>query len=173
MIELVKEHKLKPSDIEAIEVDFRLIPLLHTKPLTGLQGKFSMAFNNALGVLKGWSEIPDYTANRTQEPEVRTIMQKLRHVDDPADGSVQVTIVTSDGRRLPKNVKHAPGDPTFGLQEERTLNKYRGCAAYRLAPDAVKKVEHDLLNLEQVADLGPLMNALAGKVAPARQTVPA
>ena len=132
-----------------------------------------MSFNNALGVLKGWSEIAAYTAGRTQEPEVRSIMQRLKHVDDPADGSVQVTIVTTDGRRLPKNVKHAPGDPTFGLQEERTLNKFRGCAAYRLAPEAIKKVEHDLLNLEQVADIGPLMNTLAGGKQPARQTVPA
>lgn len=173
VIALVKEHNLKPADIEAIEVDFRLIPLLHTKPATGLQGKFSMAFNNALGVLKGWSEIPDYTAGRTQEPAVRAVMQKLKHVDDPADGSVQVTIVTSDGRRLPKNVMHAPGDPTWGLQEERTLNKYRGCAAYRLSPEQVKSVEHDLLNLETVKDLVPLMNALAGSKQAARQTVPA
>ena len=173
VIELVKEHKLKPADIEAIEVDFRLIPLLHTKPQTGLQGKFSMAFNNALGVLKGWSEIPDYTATRTQEPEVRAVMQKLKHVDDPADGSVQVTIVTTDGRRLQKNIKHAPGDPSFGLQEERTRNKYRACAAFRLSPDAVLAVEKDLLDLENVASLVPLMDALAGSKQPARQTVPA
>jgi 2-methylcitrate dehydratase PrpD len=173
VIELVKEHKLKPADIAEIEVDFRLIPLLHTKPATGLQGKFSMAFNNALGVLKGWSEISDYTAKRTQEPEVRAVMQKLKHVDDPDDGSVQVTIVTTDGRRLPKNVKHAPGDPSFGLQEERTRNKYRACAAFRLSPEAVLAVEKDLLDLENVKDLSPLMDALAGSKQPARQTVPA
>ena len=173
VIALVKEHNLKPSDIATIEVDLRLIPLLYTKPGTGLEGKFSMAFNNALGVLKGWSEIPDYTAGRTQEPAVRAVMQKLKHVDDPADGSVQVTIVTSDGRRLQKNVMHAPGDPTWGLQEERTLNKYRGCAAYRLSPEQVQSVEHDLLNLETVKDLVPLMNALAGSKQAARQTVPA
>jgi 2-methylcitrate dehydratase PrpD len=173
VIELVKENKLKPADIDTIEVDFRLIPLLHTEPQTGLQGKFSMAFNNALGVLKGWSEISDYTGSRTQEPTVLAIMQKLRHVDDPVDGSVQVTIVTTDGRRLPKNVKHAPGDPTYGLQEERTLKKYRDCAAYRLSPDAVDKVEYDLLNLENISDLSSLMNTLTGATLTARHTVPA
>ena len=104
---------------------------------------------------------------------MRAVMQKLKHVDDPADGSVQVTIVTSDGRRLQKNVMHAPGDPTWGLQEERTLNKYRGCAAYRLSPEQVQSVEHDLLNLETVKDLVPLVNALAGSKQAARQTVPA
>jgi len=81
--------------------------------------------------------------------------------------------VTTDGRRLPKNVKHAPGDPSFGLQEERTRNKYRACAAFRLLPDAVLAVEKDLLDLENVASLVPLMNALAGSKQPARQTVPA
>ena len=42
-----------------------------------------MAFNHALGVLKGWSEIPDYTAKRTQEPELRAVMQKVHHVPIP------------------------------------------------------------------------------------------
>ena len=48
VIDLVKQHALRPDDIESIEVDLRLIPLLHTNPSTGLQGKFSMAFNLAL-----------------------------------------------------------------------------------------------------------------------------
>ncbi len=160
VIELVKQHALRPDDIESIEVDLRLIPLLHTNPATGLQGKFSMAFNLALGVLEGWSEIPDYTARRTQEAGLRAIMQKVRHVEDPADGSVNVAIVTKGARRLEKNIKHAPGDPSFGLQEERTRNKFRACAAYRLSPAAVATVETDLLNLDQVPDLERLMNAL-------------
>lgn len=159
-IALVQEHELGPDDIETIEVDLRLIPLLHTNPTTGLQGKFSMSFNLALGVLKGWSEIPDYRPSRTQDADLRSIMQKVRHVDDPADGSVNVTIVTKDGRRLFKNVRHAPGDPTYGLQEERTLRKYRACAAYRLSPDGVAAVENDLLAMETVPDMVRVMNAL-------------
>jgi 2-methylcitrate dehydratase PrpD len=173
VIELVKKHGLKPDDIQTIEVDLRLIPLLHTDPKTGLQGKFSMSFNLALGVLKGWSEIPDYTAPRTQEAGLRAIMQKVKHVPDPADGSVNVTIVTRDGKRLELNVKHAPGDPTFGLQEERTLNKFRACAAYRLGPDAVKKVETDLLDLDSRSDIGGLMEALTRISSAPRVSVPA
>jgi 2-methylcitrate dehydratase PrpD len=160
VIELVKQHVLRPDAIESIEVDLRLIPLLHTNPSTGLQGKFSMAFNLALGVLEGWSEIPDYTAARTQETDIQSIMQKVRHVEDPADGTVNVTIVTKTGQRLEKNVKHAPGDPTFGLQEERTLKKFRACAAYRLPAKAIATVENTLLDLDQVSDLTTLMSAL-------------
>ncbi len=173
VIELVKQHALNPGDIDSIEVDLRLIPLLHTNPSTGLQGKFSMAFNLALGVLEGWSEIPDYTAQRTQEPGLRTLMQKVRHVQDPEDGTVNVTIVTRDGRRLAKNVKHAPGDPSFGLQEERTLDKFRACASYRLAPEAVVTVEKDLLGLDRVPDLKALMSALTTVAKEPRVAVPA
>lgn len=173
VIDLVKEHRLAPDDIETMEVDLRLIPLLHTNPTTGLQGKFSMSFNLALGVLKGWSEIPDYTASRAQEAGLRTLMQKVRHVQDPADGSVNVTIVTRDGKRFAKNIKHAPGDPTFGLQEQRTLAKFRACAAYRLAPEAATKVENDLLALDSRSDVAGLMDALT-RVAPApRASAPA
>jgi len=171
VIELVKEHKLGPDDIDTIEVDLRLIPLLHTNPATGLQGKFSMPFNLAIGVLKGWSEIPDYTAARTQEGGLKTVMQKVKHIPDPADGSVNVTIVTRAGKRLAKNIKHAPGDPSFGLQEERTRAKFRACAAYRLAPEAVARVESDLLELDARPNIAGLMDALAS--VSVRATVPA
>ena len=160
VIDLVKENRIGPDDIEAIEVDLRLIPLLHTNPSTGLQGKFSMPFNLALGVLEGWSEIPDYTPNRTQEAGLKAIMAKVRHVPDPEDGSVNITIITKDRRRLCKNVKHAPGDPTFGFQEERTLTKYRACAAYRLPAARIASIEHDLLNMEAVRNMTHVMDAL-------------
>jgi len=173
VIDLVKQNALRPDDIESIEVDLRLIPLLHTNPSTGLQGKFSMAFNLALGVMKGWSEIPDYAAPRTQDAGLRSIMSKVHHVPDPEDGSVNVTIVTKHGKRIEKNIKHAPGDPSFGLQEERTLNKFRACAAYRLSAEAITIVEKDLLNLEKVTDLTRLMRALTNIAKEPRHAVPA
>lgn len=172
-IELVKENGLTPSDIETIEVDLRLIPLLHTNPSTGLQGKFSMPFNLALGILKGWSQIPDYTPKRTQDAELRTIMAKVRHIADPEDGSVNITIITKDGRKLTKNVKHAPGDPTYGLQEERTLNKYRACAAYRLPAARVTAVEHDVLHMENVPNMAHLMDALTDVSQEVKEVMPA
>lgn len=159
-IELVKEYGVRPNDIETIEVDLRLIPLLHTNPSTGLQGKFSMPFNLALGILKGWSQIPDYSPSRTQEGDLRAIMKKVRHVTDPADGSVNISIITKEGKRFSKNVKHAPGDPVYGLQEERTLTKYRECAAYRLPAAGVAAVEHDLLHLDAVPNMARVMDAL-------------
>lgn len=173
VIDLVREHSLQPQDIEAIEVDLRPIPLLHLSPATGLEGKFSMAFNLALGVLKGWSVIGDYSGERTQETGIRALMQKVRHVDDPADGSVNIAIVTRGGKRHEKNVKHAPGDPVFGLQQERTLTKFRACAAYRLAPETVSTVERSLLNLEEIRDLKPVMDALTATATRTRRAVPA
>jgi hypothetical protein len=81
--------------------------------------------------------------------------------------------VTKTGERIGKNIKHAPGDPSFGLQEERTLNKFRTCAAYRLSSEAISTVEKDLLNLETVPDLRPLMNALTYIVQEPRHAVSA
>ena len=173
LISIVSEHALAPEDIESIEVDLRPIPLLHLNPVTGLEGKFSMAFNLALGALKGWSEIGDYSAERTQESGVRALMQKVRHVDDPADGSVNIAVVMRDGRRLEKNIKHAPGDPTFGLQTERTLTKFRVCAGYRLDRETVAKVENGLLKLDEASDLNSLMDALTATPSRSEQAVAA
>ncbi len=161
VIDLVREHRVAPDRIERIEVDLRLIPLLHTNPATGLEGKFSMAFNLALGVLKGWSVIDDYSADRTQDEAIRSIMSRVRHVPDPEDGSVNVAIVTSDGRRLEKNVQHAPGDPCFGLQRERTLEKFRACSAYVLDEKTALEVENEILQLERARAVTALLDRMS------------
>ena len=132
-----------------------------------------MPFNLALGILEGWSEIPDYTPERTQDASLKAIMAKVRHVTDPEDGSVNVTIVTKDGRRLARNVQHAPGDPKFGLQEERTLKKYRACAAYRLPAARVEAVEHDLLHMETVPNMARVMDALTDVSREVAEVMPA
>ena len=160
VIDLVRQHGLSPADIDTIEVALEPIPTLRLNPLSGVEGKFSIAFNVALGVLKGWPDIEDYSTDRTREPGIRSLMQRVRHAADPADGSVNVAIVTKGGKRFEKNVKHAPNDPIFGLQKERALAKFRKCAAYRLSPDAIAAVEEELLNLDRVTNLSRLMGAL-------------
>lgn len=173
MIDLVRQHALSPDEIETIEVALESIPTLRLNPSTGVEGKFSIAFNVALAVLKGWPEIADYSAGRTLEPGIRSLMQRVRHVDDPADGSVNIAIVTKDRKRYEKNVKHAPNDPIFGLQAERALAKFRTCAAYRLSPDAIATVEKELLNLDSVADLSGLMDAITAVTEKSQRAVPA
>ncbi len=162
LIALMEANKLKSEDVERIEVDLRPVPLLHFNPVTGLEGKFSMAFNLALGALKGWPDIDDYTAERTQEPAIRAMMQRVHNVADPADGSVNMVIVTKDGKRYDKNVKHAPGDPGFGLQEERNMKKFLACAAFHLKSDSAKKLADQFLNLEEVADVSAMMDVISG-----------
>jgi 2-methylcitrate dehydratase PrpD len=173
VIDLVRQHKIQPDAIERIEVDVRLIPLLHTKPGTGLEGKFSMAFNLALGVLKGWSALDDYSAERTQEGSIKSLMSRVRHVEDPEDGSVNVAIVTADGKRVEKNVQNAPGDPIFGLQRERTLTKFRSCAAYRLDERGIPEVESMILGFEKLANVTTLLDRLTAKSRQPLRAIPA
>jgi len=100
-------------------------------------------------------------------------MQKVRHVEDAADGTVNLTIVTETGQRLEKNVKHAPGDPTFGLLEDCTLEKFRACAAYRLPARAIATLANIQLGLDQASDLTGLIGELTTVGAKCRRMVPA
>ena len=69
-------------------------------------------------------------------------------------------MTTKEGKRFVENVKHGPGDPAFGVQEERNLAKFRGCAASRLSPEAIRAAERDLLNLESVPDFSRVLDSL-------------
>jgi hypothetical protein len=70
-------------------------------------------------------------------------------------------------------VKHAPGDPIYGLQQERNLNKYRSCARYRLPAERISSVERDLLALEAVPNLARVMDALTEVSADVGEVMPA
>src|SRR5262249_55579502 len=148
-------------DIAAIEVALEAVPTLRLNPVSGVEGKFSIAYNVALAALKGWPEISDYSPERARDPHLASMMERVRHRSDTAADSVQVAIVKRDGKRYETSISHAPNDPVFGLQRNRALAKFRDCAAYSLPQHAVAIVEEELLNLPRLDDLRRLMSAVS------------
>ncbi|HEY8471824.1 MAG TPA: MmgE/PrpD family protein [Natronosporangium sp.] len=145
VLRLRAEHNLTPADVVAV-IDraptFGLTPLIHHEPKTGLQGKFSLEYVVAAALLDGQITLGSFTDAAVNRPEIRALMPLLDAKEDPrcrpedptaADSSAgtggfhEVTIVTTDGRRLTTTVEYPSGSPKHPLSWEESRAKFRDC----------------------------------------------
>lgn len=150
--DLVDEHNLEPSDIEAIEVAAAKgadDALGYTDPRTGLEAKFSMEYCVAAAAVYDRVGLAAFEDETVDDPEVQSVMERVSfEVDDSLeydDQEATVAVVTVDGERHERHQEDPPGVPEAPLTEAELREKYLECAAYGAVDDATAKVTHDRL----------------------------
>ena len=115
---LVAEHGFGPEDVVDVEVaTYNPATRLDGRdPQTGFAGKHSIPYNVAARVFLRDNGIKAYTDDRVTDPAVRSLMQRVRVVEDPAMTAAapavraaRVTIRLADGRVLAATEEHPPG----------------------------------------------------------------
>lgn len=116
-----------------------LAVLIHHRPVTGLQGKFSMEYAMAACLLDGSLGLTTFTDEAVGRPEARRIVElvDLRPSAIPPLGPPEwawsyavVTVETHDGRRLQRRVDKPRGHATRPLDDESLRQKFDGCLTY-------------------------------------------
>src|SRR5690606_22409495 len=121
-------------------------PLIHSRPRTGLEGKFSMEYVVATALLDRQVKFANFEDDAVQRPEAQELLRNVRTVGDDrphpaADGDQYqaVEVHTRDGRVLVQSVNQARGGPDDPLSDEELTSKYQDCAARALTPEAVER----------------------------------
>ncbi len=152
--------------------------LIYPQPVTGLEGKFSLKYVLAAGVLDGAYGLGTFTDVAVNRPAINALMQKIVAVEDErcgnndplmqtraagARGFVEVEVQTTDGRSDVARVLAAPGHPTRPLSWQDIENKFMDCAAHA-ALDTVR-AQRALQMLSALEDC-PSVNALVQVLTP-------
>jgi 2-methylcitrate dehydratase PrpD len=129
--------------------------LIHDRPSTGLEGKFSMPFCVAAAIVDGKVGIATFEPNRMQAPAIRALMPRVsmrvnpEFDKTPPLSHTRVTIRLRDGRRLEQTANGARGYPARPASEEQLRAKFSECATRVLSSsaadrawDALGKIEH-------------------------------
>lgn len=164
LLRLIRTFDLKPSEVERIDVGANssmVTTLLHHRPVTGLQAKFSMEFGLAILVLDRKAGLAEYTDAVVQRRDVQELLRRVDfHVDPEAEraGLDKMTSLLSvrlrDGRVVTGRAQFAKGSPADPMSYAEVAEKFRGCAAFAGWPsDKAEAV------VEQVRPLGRLANA--------------
>ncbi|MFC4278512.1 MmgE/PrpD family protein [Achromobacter aloeverae] len=136
VLALREAHGVVADDVVAIHVETShaaLLPLIHPRPATGLQGKFSLPYAMAAAILDGHVRLSSFTDEAVQRPAVQRL-QALVTSEETA-GPInprwaRVTLDLRDGRRLTRQVRTLNGSHEQPLSEQALCAKLDDCLAW-------------------------------------------
>ncbi|MGH2453701.1 MAG: MmgE/PrpD family protein [bacterium] len=170
LLALVRAHDLRPEDIDRIDVGTNsYVPnaLIHTHPQTALEGKFSLQFGMAIGVLERRAGIAQFVDAKVRDPRTQALMARVHvHVDPEIEAlgynemRMTVAITLRDGRRLSGRADAAKGHPRTPMSRSDLREKFMDCATL-VMPEAQATLALQRLwairTLARVSDLVPLL----------------
>jgi 2-methylcitrate dehydratase PrpD len=143
--------------------------LLHTRPRTGLEGKFSMQYCIAAALLDRRIGLLSFSDEQVRRPAAQRLFECIimtLHPEAQGQGTsgeelpVTVTLTLRDGRRLTTQVRHAKGHPTQPLSAIALQEKFEDCAFGVLERPDIGQVSTLVRDLERLEDIGTLMDVL-------------
>jgi 2-methylcitrate dehydratase PrpD len=174
------EHGFDAADVEGVTVTVPVggvSPLIHDRPVTGLEGKFSMQYVVAAALLDGRVGLDAFSDRAVRRPEAQALLPSVSVREDPSietgdrpieEGHVTVEVRLRGGPALARRVAHPRGSPDDPLGPDELAGKFLDCASGVLDPDRAERALARLRALERepdvravVADLTPAAVAAA------------
>lgn len=181
MLRLIREHDLRAEDVRSVRVGTnRNMPnaLIHHRPRTELNAKFSMEFCMAILLLEGKAGLPQFTDEIVQRRDVQQLLEKVEfgvHPEAEAAGYEKMTTIVevdlADGRTVRGQADFGKGSPSDPMTDRELEEKFRECAAWGGMSDADAAGAAQLLwRLPELADIRELTQALGGAPAVAQRS---
>jgi|OpeIllAssembly_1097287.scaffolds.fasta_scaffold28094_2 2-methylcitrate dehydratase PrpD len=179
MLALIRKHDIKPEQVVSVKVGTNQnMPnaLIHHRPTTELQAKFSMEFCMAILLLERKGGLNEFTDEIVNRPDVRAMIRKVDfgvHPEAEAAGYDKMTtileITLTDGRVIRDRADFGKGSPANPMSYDEVADKFRECAAYSRWPktkaeQVVEMVRH-LEEVRRVRELTTLLSRDAGGAA--------
>jgi len=129
MLDLVEQNDLRPDDLQSIACAGSYTTptmLIHSRPRTALEGKFSLEFCLALALTERKVALPDFRDRKVQDPKIQDLIRKvtfsirpdLNTIEHSGNPSTTVKVTLKDGREFTKRVDEAQGTPNYPLTAE-------------------------------------------------------
>jgi 2-methylcitrate dehydratase PrpD len=171
LLDLKRRDRFTGADVEAIEIGVDPITptvLIHDRPDTGLQAKFSMPFCAAAAAVHGRVGIDTFDDSRLNEPAIVEVRKRVTMRIDPAlDPSAppltqaRVCVTLRDGRMLTASANGARGYPDRPASDDELGTKFLSCAARALSGSQAEQALTALRGLDRVRDVRTVTAALA------------
>jgi 2-methylcitrate dehydratase PrpD len=178
MLRLIEEHDITPDQVRRVRVGTNNnMPnaLIHHRPRTELNAKFSMEFCMAILLLERRAGLAQFTDAVVLRPDVQSLIERIDfgvHPEAEAAGYEKMTTIIEielvDGRVLSGRADFGKGSPADPMTDVELEAKFRDCAAWAGVsdPDA-RRVAATIWRIEDVRDIRELTARLRGAAVPA------
>jgi 2-methylcitrate dehydratase PrpD len=134
---LVSGSGLDPAFVTGIEVrtpQATVVPLIHHRPGTGLQGKFSLEYGIAAALLDGYPGFASFTDAAVTRDRARALGGMVRTWLEPGgdgllDGECEITLHAGDDDMVRSALRYPPGSPAAPPSPEQLAAKLADCTA--------------------------------------------
>jgi 2-methylcitrate dehydratase PrpD len=181
LLDLRSEHQFIADAVESIEIGVDAVTptvLIHDRPTSGLEGKFSLHFCAAAAVVHGRVDIETFEPAGLADPVIRGLLPRVTMrvdatvgVDQPPLTEAVVVVRLRDGRSFERRVQGARGYPSRPPTTAERERKFRACAERAVSPAAAHAALDWLRDLESRPRVAVLTDLLA-PLAPVPAAVP-
>jgi 2-methylcitrate dehydratase PrpD len=143
--------------------------LIHSRPQTGLEGKFSMQYCLAAALLDHRIGLLSFSDEKVRRPAAQQLCERVtmrlhpevqRQQTSGEELPVTVKLTLQDGRTLSTEVQYAKGHPAHPLSPITLEEKFEDCAFGVLERPDIRTVIDLVQRLEHIEDIGTLADVL-------------
>ena len=165
-IRLRNAHKLTPDMVARIELDIHPIVMELTSkrtPATGLEGKFSIYYAAAVGLVAGVAGEHQFSDAAVKDPVTVSVRDKVVPKEDASlkQDQARVRITLKDGRVLEQFVEHAVGSVENPMTDAQLEAKFKDLVAGIVPAGRVQRLIDLCWNIGTLKDAGEIARAAA------------
>jgi len=177
MIDLAKQHDLKPADVASIELE--CTPQCHTiapyaTAADSHKARFCLPYSMAIALIERRAGIAEYTDERVNREDVQTLMKRVKIIE-PDDlkrhrgqwgeagvnwGEMRLTVRLNDARVVCTQRSHARGWSEDPATWDDLKQKYEECAGGVLSQSQVDESLAMIETLDSLPKVKDLMSVL-------------
>ncbi|MFC1958317.1 MmgE/PrpD family protein [Chloroflexota bacterium] len=171
LFSLLRKHNILAEKVSAVEVSVPFDPprsLIHYNPRTALEGKFSMQYCLAAGLVDRKVGLETFTTEQVQRPDVRNLFGRITMFRQPGmEGrptweppEYEVTVKMDDGQTYSERARVPSIAPIQIATREELAEKYRDCAGLVVSASNVEASLELLENLEELPEITGLADII-------------
>jgi 2-methylcitrate dehydratase PrpD len=170
LIDLAKEHDIQTEEIASVSIKTNqnmVNTLIHNRPKSELQAKFSMPFAAAVALHRRRVTLGEFDEAVVLDPEIQGLIAKVEYTafQKREEGYSNVTtlmdVSLTDGRKFSLRADFGKGSPRNPMSYDELAEKFRGCAAYaNWAEEKTEAVIGLISDLENVSSMGAITGLL-------------
>ncbi len=171
--DLLSQAAIDPAAVDRIDVMVDFDPprsLIHSRPVSSLEGKFSMQYCLAAALLDQRVGLQSFTDDQVMRPEAQAMIPRIEMRRIPGnegqpswtEGYHQVDVRLKDGSTLRQQAHRADSGALRGVTMADIREKFRDCAAQSLSEATTAEVLSRLELLEEGEPVSGLADLLRG-----------
>jgi 2-methylcitrate dehydratase len=175
-ITLVKEHDIKPADVEEVRIKTTSLshmilgnPETRRNPQNTYTADHSSYYCTAVAILDRAVGPEQFSDEKMRDPKVREMADKVfiepdHKLDEISalggSGPAIVEIITKQGKKYTCEVIYPKGHPMNPMTDADVEEKFRSMAGKFMGEKQMMQVVDTVYNLEKIDDIGKLMELL-------------